>query len=160
MSILIRQASIIAMDESHGRRAVHGRHPDRGRPHIKAIGTDLGPPAADTVLDGRDRLVMPGLINGHLHSGEALFKGRYDNMPLELWMLYCYPILGATPPSDRLIYLRTMVVGDRNRSGTASPRMVDNVYELGGQSLDQLGQVFQAYDDVGLRANVSGHIMD
>jgi len=38
--------------------------------------------------------------------------------------------------------------------------VVDDVYELGGQSMDQLAQVFQAYDDVGMRANVSGHIMD
>lgn len=98
MSTLIRQASIIAMDEIHGSTPFVGDiliEADR----IKAIGPDLGPQAADTVLDGRDRLVIPGLVNGHLHSGEALFKGRYDNMPLELWMLYCYPILGAQPPA-------------------------------------------------------------
>jgi len=83
MSTLIRQASIIAMDDSHGSTPFVGDiliEADR----IKAIGSDLGPQRADTVLDGRQRLVMPGLVNGHLHSGEALFKGRYDNMPLEL----------------------------------------------------------------------------
>ena len=51
----------------------------------------------DRVIDGRDQLVIPGLVNGHMHSSEALFKGRYDNLPLELWMLYSYPILGGTP---------------------------------------------------------------
>src|SRR5882724_7536220 len=158
MSTLIRQASIIAMDETHGSTPFVGDiliEADR----IKAIGPDLGPQTADSVLDGRERLVMPGLVNGHLHSGEALFKGRYDNMPLELWMLYCYPILGAQPPSDRLIYLRSMVVAMESlRNGVTT--VVDDVYELGGQSMDQLAQVFQAYDDVGMRANVSGHIMD
>jgi 5-methylthioadenosine/S-adenosylhomocysteine deaminase len=158
MSTLIRQASIIAMDEAHGTTPFTGDiliEADR----IKAIGPDLGPQIADMVIDGRDRLVMPGLVNGHLHSGEALFKGRYDNMPLELWMLYCYPILGGQPPSDRLIYLRSMVVAIESlKNGVTT--VVDDVYELGGQSMDQLGQVFQAYDDVGLRANVSGHIMD
>ena len=111
MSTLIRQATIIAMDERHGSTPFTGDiliEADR----IKAIGADLGPQTADRVIDGRDRLVMPGLVNGHLHSGEALFKGRYDNMPLELWMLYCYPILGATPPGDRLIYLRIDGGGD------------------------------------------------
>ena len=53
---------------------------------------------------------MPGLVNAHLHSGEALFKGRYDNMPLEVWMLYSYPILRAEALSERMIYLRTMLV--------------------------------------------------
>jgi 5-methylthioadenosine/S-adenosylhomocysteine deaminase len=158
MSTLIRQATIIAMDPAHGSTPFTGDiliEADR----IKAIGPDLGPQAADREINGRDRLVMPGLVNGHLHSGEALFKGRYDNMPLELWMLYCYPILGATPPSDRLIYLRSMVVAMESlRNGVTT--VVDDVYELGGQSMDQLAQVFQAYDDVGQRANISGHIMD
>jgi len=158
MSTLIRQASIIAMDQQHGSTPFVGDilvEADR----IRAIGPDLGPPAADTVIDGRDRLVMPGLVNGHLHSGEALFKGRYDNMPLELWMLYCYPILGGQPPSERLIYLRSMVVAMESlKNGVTT--VVDDVYELGGQSLDQLGQVFQAYDDAGMRANISGHIMN
>ncbi|MGD9881030.1 MAG: amidohydrolase family protein [Reyranella sp.] len=158
MSILIRQASIIAMDKQHGSTPFVGDilvEADR----IRAIGPDLGPPVADTVIDGRDRLVMPGLVNGHLHSGEALFKGRYDNMPLELWMLYCYPILGGQPPGDRLIYLRSMVVAMESlKNGVTT--VVDDVYELGGQSMDQLAQVFQAYDDAGMRANVSGHIMD
>jgi 5-methylthioadenosine/S-adenosylhomocysteine deaminase len=158
MSTLIRQASIIAMDQEHGSTPFVGDilvEADR----IRAIGSDLGPPVADTVIDGRDRLVIPGLVNGHLHSGEALFKGRYDNMPLELWMLYCYPILGGHPPSDRLIYLRSMVVAMESlKNGVTT--VVDDVYELGGQSLDQLGQVFQAYDDAGMRANISGHIMN
>ena len=90
MSTLIRQASIIAMDERHGSTPFVGDiliEDDR----IKAIGPDLEQPPARTVLDGRDRLVMPGLVNAHLHSWEDLFKGRYDNLPLELWMLYSLP---------------------------------------------------------------------
>ncbi len=66
---------------------------------IAAIGPDLGDLLDVTVIDGRDRLVMPGLINAHLHSGEAFYKGRYDNMPLEIWMLYAYPILMGAPRS-------------------------------------------------------------
>lgn len=158
MSTLIRQASIIAMDKVHGSKPFTGDILVEGD-RIKAIGADLSAQAADTVIDGRDKLVIPGLINGHLHSGEALFKGRYDNMPLELWMLYCYPILGDRPPSDRLIYLRSMVCAMESlKNGVTT--VVDDVYELGGQSLEQLAEVFQAYDDAGIRANVSGHIMD
>jgi 5-methylthioadenosine/S-adenosylhomocysteine deaminase len=158
MSTLIRQATILAMDQDHGSKPFTGDILIEGD-RIKAIGPDLGPQTVDTVIAGRDRLVMPGLVNGHLHSGEALFKGRYDNLPLELWMLYCYPILGGQAPDDRLIYLRSMVVAMESlKNGVTT--VVDDVYELGGQSLEQLGQVFQAYDDVGMRANVSGHIID
>lgn len=158
MPTLIRQASIIAMDKAHGSTPFTGDILIEGD-RIAAIGPDLGPQPGATLIDGRDRLVMPGLVNGHLHSGEALFKGRYDNMPLELWMLYCYPILGDKPPSDRLIYLRSMICAMESlKNGVTT--VVDDVYELGGQSMEQLAAVFQAYDDAGIRANISGHIMD
>jgi cytosine/adenosine deaminase-related metal-dependent hydrolase len=32
----------------------------------------------DRVIDGRDKHVVPGLENGHMHSSEALFKKQYD----------------------------------------------------------------------------------
>jgi 5-methylthioadenosine/S-adenosylhomocysteine deaminase len=38
--------------------------------------------------------------------------------------------------------------------------VIDDVSEIGGQTLEQLGAVFAAYDDAGIRANVSGHIID
>ena len=50
----------------------------------------------DEVLDARGQLVAPGLINTHCHSNENYFKGCFDNLPLELWLLFSYPLL-ATP---------------------------------------------------------------
>jgi 5-methylthioadenosine/S-adenosylhomocysteine deaminase len=37
--------------------------------------------AANRVISGRDKLVIPGLINAHIHTPEAFVKSRYDNMP-------------------------------------------------------------------------------
>ena len=108
--MLIKGATIISVDPERGTDPFTGDiliEDDR----IKEIGPGLEAPGAE-VIDGRDRLVMPGLVNAHLHSWEAFFKGRYENLPLELWMLYSYPIRGLEPLSDRLIYLRTMLVGD------------------------------------------------
>ena len=157
MSILIRGSRILAMDAEHGSTPFTGDiliENDR----IAGIGK-LGDVAADTVIDGRDRLVMPGLVNGHLHSGEALFKGRYDNLPLELWMLYAYPVLGTKALSERLIYLRTMVVAIESlKSGVTC--VSDDIFEFPGQTMSQLDAVFQAYADSGLRATVSSNIMD
>ena len=48
-----------------------------GRPGLSA------PPAA-TMLDARDRLLQPGLINGHTHSHGNLAKGMMDRITLEL----------------------------------------------------------------------------
>lgn len=158
MSILIKNATIIAMDGQRGAEPFQGDILIEGEV-ISKIGTDLRDVQADRVIDGRDRLVIPGLVNAHVHSWEAMFKGRYDNMPLELWMLYSYPILGCTPLPERLIYLRTMLVGmEALRTGVTS--VVDDIIELPTQDMNALQAVFQAYDDVGIRANVSGHIIN
>ena len=157
MSILIKGATIISMDAERGAEPFAGDILIEGD-RIKSVGQGLEAAGAE-LIDGRDRLVMPGIMNAHFHSWEALFKGRYDNLPLELWMLYSYPILGLTPLSDRLIYLRTMLVGiDSLKNGVTN--VLDDVLEMPGQSLDQLAIVFQAYEDVGIRANCSGHIIN
>ena len=101
-------------DHRHGRgarrRAVHRRHPRRRRPHHGRRTCPRRPAADATVIDGRDRLVMPGLVNGHLHSSEQFFKGRYERMPLEVWLLYAYPLLMGPPIPERLLYLRSLLV--------------------------------------------------
>ena len=102
---------------------------------------------------------MPGLVNAHLHSWEGLFKGRYENLPLELWMLYSYPILGLEPLSDRLIYLRTMLVGMESLKGGVTC-VLDDVLEMPGQASTSSASCFQAYEDLGIRANCSGHIIN
>jgi 5-methylthioadenosine/S-adenosylhomocysteine deaminase len=158
MSLLIRNATILAMDGAHGSAPFTGDILVEGD-RIAAIGPNVPAPDGAQVIDGTDRLVMPGLVNAHLHSWEAMFKGRYDNMPLELWMLYSYPILGCTPLDARLIYLRTMLVGIESlKNGVTC--VVDDIIELPGQSMEALSAAFQAYDDLGIRANVSGHIIN
>jgi 5-methylthioadenosine/S-adenosylhomocysteine deaminase len=156
--MLIKGATILAMEQGAASKPFAGDLRITGD-RIAEIGPDLVPAAGEQVLDGRDRLVMPGLVNSHLHSGEALFKGRYDNLPLELWMLYSYPILGAEAVAERLIYLRTMLVAIESLK-TGVTCVVDDVFEAPHQGLSQLGAVFDAYSDIGLRALVSGHIID
>ena len=94
MTIFIKSATILAMGGPHGSEPFRGDLLIEGD-RIEAIGDNLDAPPQAQVIDGSGRLVMPGLVNAHLHSGEALFKGRYDNLPLELWMLFSYPILGT-----------------------------------------------------------------
>jgi cytosine/adenosine deaminase-related metal-dependent hydrolase len=158
MAILIKGATIISMAGEGGAEPFPGDlliRDDR----IERVGGEIDPAGVERVIDGRGRVVIPGLVNAHLHSWEALFKGRYDNLPLELWMLYSYPILGLKPLPLRLIYLRTMLVGIESlRNGVTC--VLDDVLEMPGQSLDQLGEVFKAYEEVGIRANCSGHIIN
>lgn len=158
MGTLIQGAQLLTMHPPDGDRPRLGDlriEDDR----IDEMGTGLSARPGDAVIDGRHRLVMPGLVNAHLHSWEALFKGRYDNLPLELWMLLSYPILGLEPLTDDLIRLRTLLVGMESlKAGVTC--LVDDVIEMPGQSLEALAAVFHGYGEVGIRANVSGNIMN
>ena len=126
---------------------------------IAAMAPVLEAPAGASVIDASGMLLMPGLVNAHLHTNEALYKGRYDNMPLEIWMLYAYPILAAQPPSPRLVYLRSMLVAIESLK-TGVTCITDDLYESPRQQLDQLAAAVQAYEDIGIRATVSGHVVD
>lgn len=158
MRTVFRQITVLALDDAHRSTpfvadvAVEGDL-------ITSVEPGLEPRADDVVIDGRDRLLMPGLINAHTHSWEALFRGRYDNLPLELWMLMSYPILGVEPLPPEVIRLRTLLVAMESlRNGVTC--VLDDVIEMPGQSLEALGAVFAAYDEAGIRASCSGNMVD
>ena len=156
--MLIRGATIVAMDAEHGSCPFIGDILIEGD-CIRSVGKVVPPDAPHVTIDGRDRLVIPGLVNAHIHSWETLLKGRYDNMPLEIWMLYAYPILGCTPLSDRLIYLRSLLCAAESlKAGVTT--LLDDVIEMPGQSLAQIEMVADAYDDIGIRAGIAGHIIN
>ena len=58
---------------------------------ITSIGKDLPVPenVQDLrVIDAANKLCMPGLVNGHIHSPGNFMRGALDNLPLEIYMLY------------------------------------------------------------------------
>ncbi|WP_181704986.1 amidohydrolase family protein [Chthonobacter rhizosphaerae] len=158
MTIFIRNATLLTLEGEGGTEPFVGSLLVRdGR--IAAIGPDLVPPEGARVIDGRDRLVMPGLVNSHLHSGETFFKGRYEHMPLEIWMLYAYPILMGPRIPERLLYLRTLL-GAMESLKNGVTTMVDDWFDPPTQELDRLATVFTAYEHAGIRATVSNCVMD
>lgn len=46
-------------------------------------------------LDGANKVLMPGLVNGHTHSAMVLFRGMADDLPLMTWLQeYIFPMEG------------------------------------------------------------------
>lgn len=114
---------------------------------------------ADKIIDCTDKLVMPGLVNAHLHSDENMFRGRFDNLPLEPWMLYSCPPLDYGPFSHRLIYLRTMI-GAMEMVKKGITCVQDDVSECPKATVKGYDQVFQAYKDIGLKGNIAVNMGD
>src|SRR5713101_4287446 len=115
---------------------------------IEGVGS-VEAPSSDEVVDCTRFAVVPGMVNAHCHSNENWFRGMWDNLPLEPWMLFSYPVLAAPPQSPREIYVRTLLGGlEMIRSGATC--VVDFVYELAGWTEETIGAVARAYRDLGL----------
>jgi guanine deaminase len=124
---------------------------------IKAV-APAGTLSAERVVDLAGHLLVPGLINGHFHSHEHFQKGRTENLPLEIWMQYVRtPVPVALTP--RQTYLRTLIGAiEALRSGTT---MVMDDLTLGPRiNRENIDAVFQAYEDIGLRALVGFAMMN
>jgi 5-methylthioadenosine/S-adenosylhomocysteine deaminase len=126
---------------------------------IVAVGDGLVAKDGATVIDGRDRLVMPGLVNGHLHSSEQFFKGRYEKMPLEVWLLFAYPLVMGPQIPERLLKLRSLLVAIESlKNGVTT--ICDCFFDPPAFSIDRLGVVFSAYEEAGIRANVTNSVIN
>jgi 5-methylthioadenosine/S-adenosylhomocysteine deaminase len=120
------------------------------------------PPAARAggveVIDARRSIVLPGLINAHMHSNEGFEQGCYDGLPLELWLLESYPPFDLPELSERQHYLRTMVCALQSiRSGVTTVQ--DDLLVVGSTPAPVDGAV-KAYTDAGLRAVVTVAMWD
>jgi 5-methylthioadenosine/S-adenosylhomocysteine deaminase len=125
---------------------------------ISAIETRLEPQPGERVIDATDMLIAPGMVNAHLHSSEAPLRGRYQNLPLEVWLLYSCP-LGAPPDvSAELNRLATALIGIESlKNGVTT--VVDDGPEMAMLDFDALRTVFDTYAEVGIRANCSGVVL-
>jgi 5-methylthioadenosine/S-adenosylhomocysteine deaminase len=84
MNILINNASILTMNENNevlenSSIAIEG---DR----IKYVGDIPENFDADKIIDGKQKVVMPGIVNAHTHMAMSLFRNYADDLPLWEWL--------------------------------------------------------------------------
>ncbi|MCW0002117.1 amidohydrolase [Pararhizobium sp. YC-54] len=157
MKTLFRNATILAMDKTHGSSVFAGDLlVSNGR--IAAIGPNLTADGA-RIIDATDKLLMPGLVNAHTHSSETFLRGRYEGMPLEIWLLYAYPLLMGPQVDKRLVYLRSVLLAIESlKSGVTT--LCDDFFDPPGHDIERLACAFSAYEDAGIRANISSAVMN
>ena len=104
-TLLIRNARLlVTMDEQ--RREIEGGAVFVRGNVIEAVGASPAlPPAADIVIDARDQIVLPGLVNTHHHMVQTLTRVLPPAQDCELfsWLRVLYPIwAGLTPEMVRV----------------------------------------------------------
>ncbi len=126
---------------------------------IAAVGGTIAAPPDAVIVEARGKLILPGLVNAHTHSSETFFRGRYEGMPLEVWLLYAYPPLTDAPIPPRLLYLRTLLLAMESlKSGVTM--LSDDFFDPPIHDPARLAVVFDAYEAAGIRANVSSAVVD
>ena len=109
---------------------------------------------ADTVLDAKGMIVMPGLIDTHVHLAQALIRGCADDVSLVDWLKnYVWVLQGNFTNEDGRVSAE-LCMAEMIRTGTTSfvECMIHTRYGFDG--------IAQAVEKAGMRAALSKIIMD
>ncbi|MDO9087847.1 MAG: amidohydrolase family protein [Anaerolineaceae bacterium] len=94
VSFIIKNASILTIDEEFcqycpGAVAIENDI-------IRAVGFEsdiLASFTSDEIIDAKEKILMPGLINAHTHVPMTLLRGLADDLRLDVWLLgYMMPV--------------------------------------------------------------------
>ena len=121
---------------------------------IAKIAPDLE--AKGTIIDGTNKLLLPGFVNAHTHSSEMWQRGLISPYPLELWLtqLYDFP-----PVEIEQIYLSALGTATETllSGGTC---VVDHLVLIPGQEMETIAATVRGYQEIGIRAFIGPLIYD
>jgi 5-methylthioadenosine/S-adenosylhomocysteine deaminase len=117
---------------------------------IVQIGQNLGAEPADEVIDATGKVIIPGLIQTHVHLCQTLFRGQADDLELLDWLRKRIWPLEAAHDEESVYYSALLGLGELIRSGTTS--IVDM------ETVNHTDFAFQAMAESGIRA-LSGKVM-
>lgn len=147
MNILLKNMDIITVDDD-GTRLVKNANVGISGGLIGFIDTTGEKSAgfkADRIIDGKNKLAMPGLVNAHTHCAMTILRNFANDLPLEDWLFK-----KVFPAEDKLtdddIYWGTLLgISEMIKSGTTA---FSDMYL-------HMDYVAQAVLESGARANLS-----
>jgi cytosine/adenosine deaminase-related metal-dependent hydrolase len=147
-SLLIRNATIVTMNDR--REVLEGAVSIReGR--IAGAGR-IDETGHRTVIDARGGYVLPGFVQTHVHLCQTLFRGYADDRPLMAWLrTRIWPMEAAHTPASLRAATR-LAAAELLATGTTTVLTMETVHDT--------DVVFDALDEIGLRAVVGKCMMD
>ena len=141
-SILIKNAYIATADERNTIIKEGSIYIEGGE--IVEIGKDVKSKTAEFVIDGKDKIVTPGLINTHVHLAQGILRGLVpDNVALIEWLKdWVWPLQGNMDEeimdvSTKLTLLEMInsctssFIATSINARYGADRVVENVYRSG-----------------------------
>jgi guanine deaminase len=108
-------------------------------------------------IDAADRVLIPGLVNGHNHAQTSLAKGLFDRYTLELYLNAVPWATGRRTLEDKYL---SAVIGAAEMVRKGCTAAYDMFAEFPLPTADGVRAVAQAYADVGMRASVATMMAD
>jgi len=109
---------------------------------------------ADEVVDAGGKLIIPGLIDTHVHLAQALIRGCADDMALVEWLCDRVWVLQGNYTYDDGYVSARLCIAEMLRSGTTTflEAMLAHRYGFDG--------IAKAVEESGIRACLGGIVMD
>ena len=77
--------------------------------------------SAKEVIDAKDKLVMPGLINTHTHAAMTILRGVADDLPLKEWLYeHIFPLEAKYVNADNVTLGTQLAILEMIHSGTTT----------------------------------------
>ena len=108
-------------------------------------------------IDATDKLLIPGLVNGHNHAQTTLAKGIFDRYTLELYLNAVPWATGRRTLEDKYLSAALGAAEMVRKGCTAS---YDMFAEFPAPTPDGVAAVARAYADVGMRATIAPMMAD
>src|SRR5579872_4877969 len=108
----------------------------------------------DEVVDVQGKLIIPGLIDTHVHVAQALIRGCADDMALIQWLCERVWVLQGNFTHDDGYVSARLCIAEMLKSGTTTflESMLAHRYGFNG--------IAQAVEESGIRACLAGIVMD
>src|SRR6266536_19391 len=124
---------------------------------IEAVGrtlkdTEGGRADGTTVIDCEGLIVLPGVVQAHIHLCQTLFRGLADDLALEDWLAKrIWPLEAAH--TEESVYWSAML-------GAAELLLGGTTAILDMETVRHTGAAFEALESIGLRATSGKCLMD
>ena len=116
MGLLIKNTHVLG-DDKAVRRDIY-IDSENGR----IAGVDRMPEgfAADEVIDGSHKVLMPGMVNAHTHAYMSVFRNYADDLPFAEWLFEKIDPLESKMTSEQAYWGNLLSIAEMISTGTIS----------------------------------------